>query len=30
MDTVLITGGGGFTGRHIVRRLAASGRKVVS
>jgi UDP-glucose 4-epimerase len=30
MDTVLVTGGLGFTGRHIVAALVASGRKVVS
>jgi UDP-glucose 4-epimerase len=30
MGPVLITGGLGFAGRHIVRALAASGYKVVS
>lgn len=30
MRTVLITGGGGFTGRHIIQRLVESGRTVVS
>jgi UDP-glucose 4-epimerase len=28
LRTVLVTGGGGFTGRHIIRRLVASGRTV--
>jgi UDP-glucose 4-epimerase len=30
MDAIMITGGQGFTGRHITQRLAAGGRRVVS
>ena len=30
MDAIMITGGQGFTGRHITQRLAASGRRVIS
>jgi nucleoside-diphosphate-sugar epimerase len=30
MDTIMVTGGLGFTGRHITARLTAGGRSVVS
>jgi UDP-glucose 4-epimerase len=30
MDTIMVTGGRGFTGRHITARLTAGGRSVVS
>jgi UDP-glucose 4-epimerase len=30
MDTIMITGGRGFTGRHITQRLAVGGRRVIS
>ena len=30
MDAIMITGGQGFTGRHITQRLAAGGRRVIS
>jgi UDP-glucose 4-epimerase len=30
MDAIMITGGQGFTGRHITERLAAGGRRVIS
>jgi hypothetical protein len=30
MDTIMVTGGLGFTGRHIAARLTAGGRSVVS
>jgi UDP-glucose 4-epimerase len=30
MDTIMVTGGLGFTGRHITQRLAAGGRSVAS
>jgi UDP-glucose 4-epimerase len=30
MDATMITGGQGFTGRHITQRLAAGGRRVIS
>jgi nucleoside-diphosphate-sugar epimerase len=30
MDTIMVTGGPGFTGRHITARLTAGARSVVS
>jgi UDP-glucose 4-epimerase len=30
METIMVTGGLGFTGRHITKRLAAGGHRVVS
>jgi nucleoside-diphosphate-sugar epimerase len=30
METIMVTGGLGFTARHITKRLAAGGRRVVS
>jgi UDP-glucose 4-epimerase len=30
MDTIMVTGGRGFTGRHITARLTAGGRSLIS
>ena len=30
MDTIMVTSGLGFTGRHITQRLAAGGHRVIS